>query len=369
MPANQKEQKGILIIQSLGVGDVLFAVPVVRVLKRHYPDDPITFLTSAQNAGLLSLVPEVDTILSYGSKTATALLRLVREIRCSPYRMAVVLNPILRGSLLARCSGAPVRIGYRHDYERKQSMWGLRCALLTHSYVPRDEKLHEVERYLDLLRMFGLAVREEELLPRLTLTEKARAFGQMTARRLINSRAGPLVVMNPGAGWELKQWPYERFAAVGDWAIERFGAHVLFVGAAQEVALSERIRGVMARESVSYVGRTSLPQLAGLLSQCDLVLTNDTGALHIAAALDVPTIALFGPGDPEKFRPLSRQATVFYHQVPCSPCKVQYTDKCHDNICMQQITVDEVKVAITKTLGEKRRNRVVSQDEAGSGVS
>jgi ADP-heptose:LPS heptosyltransferase len=112
----------------------------------------------------------------------------------------------------------------------------------------------------------------------------------------------------------------------------------------------------MVRKSASCAGQTTLSQLAGLLSCCDLFLTNDTGALHIAAALDVPTVALFGPGDPVKVRPLSARALVFHHPISCSPCQVQYTDKCRDNLCMQMISVDEAKATIEKVLEMELRN-------------
>lgn len=121
-------------------------------------------------------------------------------------------------------------------------------------------------------------------------------------------------------------------------------------GGRGEIVLINSIRKQMARESASCAGQMTLSQLAGLLSCCDLFLTNDTGALHIAAALSIPTIALFGPGDPVKVRPLSPRARVLHHPVPCSPCQVQYSDKCRDNLCMQAISVDEVMSAIDAVL-------------------
>jgi lipopolysaccharide heptosyltransferase II len=276
-------------------------------------------------------------------------MRLFKSVRSRPFRFAVVLNPVFRGCILAWCSGASVRVGYLRDYERKQTTWGIGKRLLTHPYLPREEKIHEVERYLDLLRLFGLTVRDEEAVPRLAITEEAQMFGLREAESL-NGGQGPFVVINPGAGWEMRRWPSERFCAIADWLIDRFDARVAFVGGLGEAELIESIRSSMVHASVSYAGRTSLSRLAGLLSFSDLFLTNDTGALHIAAALDVPTVALFGPGDPVKVRPLSPRARVLHHPVPCSPCQVQYTDKCRDNLCMQAISVEEVMSAVHAVL-------------------
>lgn len=351
----RKIRRGILVIQSMGIGDALFALPVLRVLKRSYPEEPITVVTNSQNEGIFSLLPEVGRVISYRSKHPVALAKFIKKVRTYSYRMAVVLNPIFRGGLLARLSGAPVRIGYRRDYERRQTMWGCEKILLTHTYEPREEKIHEVERYLDLLKMFGLIVHAEQIVPRLVLSEQARSFGFSVVKDL-DEHHEPVVVINPGAGWEMRRWPSERFLVVADWLIERFNARVVFVGGHREIELIENIRNRMAHASISYAGKTSLSTLAGLLGSSDLFLTNDTGALHIAAALDTPTVALFGPGDLVKVRPLSPRARIIYHQISCNPCKAQYTYKCRENLCMRKITIDEVKAAIDKEL----RNDTVS---------
>lgn len=346
----RKIRRGILVIQSMGIGDSLFALPSLRALKQTYPEDSIIIVTNSQNEDLFRLVPEVEQVISYRSKNPIALMKLINEVRRHSYRMAIVLNPVFRGALLARLSGAPVRIGYLCDYERRQTMRGYERLLLTHAYEPREEKVHEVERYLDLLKMFGLIVHDRRMIPQLVLTEQARSSGASAAKNL-NGSYGPVVAINPGAGWEMRQWPRERFPVIADWLIERFCAQVVFVGGHREVKLIENIRNRMAHASISYAGKTSLSMLAGVLTRSDLFLTNDTGALHIAAALDVPTVALFGPGDLVKVRPLSPRVRVLRHQVPCSPCQAQYTNKCKDNLCMQKITIDEVKAAIDDVFG------------------
>ena len=118
MTRSEPGRQGILLIQSLGLGDLLFAVPLIKVLKRNFPDDPITVVTHQRNTDLLTLVPEVDRSLPYERKSPGALARLIQETHRG-CRLAFVLNPILRGSLLAWCAGAPTRVGYRRDYERK----------------------------------------------------------------------------------------------------------------------------------------------------------------------------------------------------------------------------------------------------------
>lgn len=331
-------KRGILVIQSLGLGDLLFSLPALRVLKRTFPDDPITFVTNRPNAGLLSLVPEVEKNLSYRSKHPLELNRLVAQIRVRRCRMAIVLNPIFRGAVLAWLAGIPRRVGYRRDYERKQSLRGLDWLLLTDAAFPADRKMHEVDRYLGLLSQMGWPAREEERIPRLTVSRQNRSANKRT------------VVLHPGAGWEMRQWPEERFALLADGLI-RQGARAFWVGGEKEKNLVERIRGRMSEKSESRVGSLTLPQLAEFLSGANLFIGNDTGTLHLAAATGIPVLGLFGPGDPEKVRPLSPQAQILYHPVPWGPCRVQYTRRCENNLCMQEIRLEEVQEKAAELLG------------------
>ena len=346
---------GILVFQSMGVGDLIFALPALKVLKSAYPDETLALLTNARNESLASMVPDVDSVISYRDKSAGALLPLINRLRRQSFRVAVVLNPILKGSLAAWSSGAPIRVGYVRDFERKQSMRGLDRLLLTHRYLPREVRLHESERYLDLLRQFGLEVPPGIGLPRLDPGVEAREFGQRLAESMTNAHKGPLVVMNPGAAWDMRRWPADRFATIADWLIEAFDARVIIVGASSEQHVIEAVHGNLRHAATSRAVVTTLSQLVGVLSVCDLQVTNDTGPMHIGAALDIPMVALFGPGDPIKCRPLGSRAALLYHRVPCSPCQVQYTDQCRFSICMHQIGVDEVKHAVTGVLDQAAR--------------
>lgn len=345
---------GILVIQSLGLGDVLFALPVLTVLKQAFPDEPITFLTHAHHAELFSLVPQVAEVLCYDRKTPRAIMQLVQAVRRRRYRMAVVLNPVFRGAVLAWCAGIPQRVGYLRDYERKQSLWGLGRFLLTHPFLPQEKKIHEVERYLNLARMFGLEMRPEDALPRLKLTQEAKDFGHGVTQSLCENGEKPLVALLPGGGWKMRWWPADRFAAIGDWLAAAYGARILLLGSKEEESLAEQVRSRMKQPAVSYAGETTLTQLAGVLSRCSLLLSNDTGVVHLAAALDIPVLALFGPGDPVKVRPLSEQAVVIHHPVPWGPCRVQYTNRCRNNLCMKDIPIEEIQEAIREILGKER---------------
>lgn len=323
----------------MGLGDIFFALPAVRVLKREYPDEPLIFVTHERQREVLERVPDVSSILTYSGKNPLNLLSLIFQVRKANARMTVVLNPVFRGSLLAAASGASVRIGYSRDYERKQSCYGLEKKLLTHVYNPREEKMHEADRYLDLLRIHGLSVSESDKQPRLP---------SINAKRGLKIH----IVMNLGAGWKMRQWPAERTAQAADYFARELDARVVFCGGKGEIQLAEEIQGMMKTRPEILCGKTSLKELAGILASCDLFITPDTGSLHLAAALNVPTIALFGPGDLTKVMPRSEKVKVLYHALPCSPCQFQYTDKCQNNLCMQEISAEEVIQTACRMLGK-----------------
>lgn len=344
------DRKGILIIQSLGAGDLLFSIPILRVLKRHFPNEPLTFVTNQQVSLLLSMVPEVAMTLTYG-RSPSELLHLVRQVRALRFRMALVLNPAFRGALLAWLAGIPVRIGFLRDYERKQSCYGLGRAFLTHPVTPREENRHEADRYLELAERMNWQPLEEERVPRLVLSEEARRLGLSTLAPAGHSANGPTVAIHPGGGWAMKRWPPDRFARLADWLGESYGARIFFIGGKEEAPLVEKVILQLHHPAVNLAGKTTLPQIAGVLAACNLLIGNDTGSVHIAAALGVPAIALFGPTDAQKVRPRSPRVTLLHHPVPWGPCRVQYTGRCENNLCMQEIRLEEVQATVIPILG------------------
>ena len=143
----------------------------------------------------------------------------------------------------------------------------------------------------------------------------------------------------------------ERFAAIGDRLVEHFNANVLIFGGPKEPVLVQTVANLMNAQAIPFAGNLQVRQLAACLEKCDLFLTNDTGPMHIAAAVGTPTVSLFGPGNHIRFQPIGTLHQTIRHAVPCSPCK-QFTDKCKDNICMKGIGVDEVWQSVSRALAE-----------------
>lgn len=346
-------RRGVLIIQSMGLGDLVFSLPAVRALKHASPQEPITFLTHENYAGLLSLIPEIDSVITYKSKSLPALISLTGKIRRPRFSKVFVLNPIFRGSLLAWISGAPERIGYLKDYEGQQSAGPLGKIMLTHSYFPENKKRHEVDRYLDLLESYGVKAAAEDRDPQIKITDSSLSQYPLPERGKKEA-----VIINLGTGWINRRWPEKSIVQLAQELLGNYDCRLYFCGGASEAILAKSMLEKIGGRAVDLCGKTTLPQLTAYLAQCRLFISSDTGSLHIASALGTPSIGLFGPGDLEKVKPRSGKTEVLYHPMPCSPCRFQYTDLCAENLCMKEITVAEVMEAVQTHLGPLRSTPV-----------
>jgi len=152
----------------------------------------------------------------------------------------------------------------------------------------------------------------------------------------------PLIGMNPNASWEGKRWPPEKFARLADLLIQNQKVRVLFFGSKPEREYVEGIISLMRNKPLCAAGQTSLTQMAALIRSCHLFISNDTGPMHMACALDVPTLAIMGPTKIEMFRPWASHSRIVQKPLPCTPCKQENTDLCHHFSCIRSISVDSV---------------------------
>ena len=346
--------KNILLIRLSSLGDIVLTSPAIRAVRQHFPQARISMLVAEQSADLLTENPHLDEVIPFDRKAkgkdTGEMRRVIRLLRDRDFDLAIDFQRKFRTSLIAYLSGARCRVGYHQPN-------GFLCTVRVPDRnnkairAKRIASAHAINCYFEMLHAIGVEATDRTL--ELFITDADRAFSdEIIATKGIEADR-PKVGLFPGAGWELREWMPERFAAIGDRVAKHFDAQVLLFGGPHEGELVQQVEDLMTTEAISLVGSLHIRQLAALIEQCNLFVTNDTGPMHVAAAMQTPTVALFGPGDHIRFQPLDPIHTTIRHHVPCNPCK-QFTNKCKNNICMKLITVDEVWETVHQNLSNIR---------------
>ena len=328
----------ILLIRLSSLGDVVLTTPAIRAVRTHFPDAYIAMLVAKQSADVLRENLHLNEIITFDrlakNKDTGEMLRIIRHLRERKFTMAIDLQRKFRTELLMYFSGARERIGK-----------GRLCTVR----VEEQGNKHATAHYFDLLHAAGIPAADQRLELFLAESERIDAAKRIETAGIRDTALK--IGIFPGAGWKLREWMPERFAAIGDRLVAQFNANVLVFGGQKETELVQTVVDLMDTPAIPFAGNLQIRQLAACIEQCDLFLTNDTGPMHIAAAVGTPTVSLFGPGNHIRFQPLGAMHQTIRYDVPCSPCK-QFTDKCKDNICMKGIAVDEVWQSVSHALGK-----------------
>lgn len=333
----------ILVIKLRYIGDVLLATPVLRVLRERFPRAHLAMAVNEGTEDILKWNPDLDEVLAVERRGAAAQIRFLREIRRRRFDCVIDLTDGDRSALLAKLSGAPVRIGFNDEH---------RWRGLLYTSVVKDQTgiIHRLERHLEALRQLGI---EPKVYPPVLCT---CAEDEETAAELLEEIktggvlfAGPLVMLQPGARYWFKAWPAERFAELADRLTETSGCRVLVGGDTRDREVAEEIRRRTSSPAAVLAGRTTLLQFAAVLKRCALFVGNDNGPMHMAAAVGTPVVALFGPSDPSVWGPRFGRSEVLYKGLDCRRCFHPTCNRGPDN-CMRQISVDEAFTAARRLL-------------------
>ena len=341
----------ILIVRLSALGDVVHALPMLDALRRAQPDAHIGWLVEEKAASLLSGHPQIDRLWVAPRAQLVKLLRrgrliaalrlligFARELRAAGYDLVVDAHSNARSSFLAWCSGAPRRIGFAHGYAKEGAGW-----LYTDRVVPARPRQLKVQRALDLLRPLGIETRGARAV--LGIPDATREWARAQVAQL---GGRPVVAIHPGVSdaGSIKQWDPERFGRTAVRLASERGARCLVTWGPRERDLALRV--VAASDGAAVLGPQtgSILELAALYQACDLVIGADTGPLHLAAALGVAVVGLYGPKDPAIYAPWDARtgeaAAVVRRPVYCSPCNRR---TCSNVICMPAIQVGDVVAA------------------------
>ncbi len=347
--------KKILVIQLFGMGDLICSIPLLQALKGYFNESKISLLIDTKLNTLTELIGYKDGIIGY-NRGILSKAGLVSRIRRDEYDMVVILNTLFQGAWIAYLSQAKYRVGYIRDYEGIQNIERL-SRLLTHPMLPVDKPLLDTQRYLEIARFLGIDA--GEVLPRLNIPQEAVKWANEFLQDNRVEQKDFIFGINPHAAWESRCWDMQRFAEIADRIIEKYHAKVIFLGssAANDRHRIDIIKSSMKHNAISAAGKTDMPKLAAILNRCSVFLTNDSGPMHLAWALGVNMVALFGPGDINKFGHKRENIINITANGPfCKPCilNYQYKDICTDNVCMKYINVSEVFKALDTLMNNKK---------------
>jgi len=357
-PIDPTRIKRILVIRTDRLGDLLLNVPAVRALKQRFPGARLTMLVQPHLTETVAGNPDVDAVISYDKGGVERGWRrtfgLVRRLRREQFDLVAILNPAKRSNIIVFLAGIPVRVGY----DRK---WGF---LLTHRFPDlkqRGEK-HEVEYNLDLVRMVGATTDDARLFMPCSPEDEAWVGRWLEERGGLSDE--PLVAVHPGTSSRSKRWPLERFIAVVD-RLEELGVRVVLIGGSEETAGATQLMAQARALPISAVGALTLRQLAALLRRCVVLVSNDSGPVHVAAAVGTPTVVVFGrtlPGvSARRWGPWGDGHTVVQHDVGCVTCD---PDRCPiEYQCLLSVSPEEVIEAVLRILQGARGK---GQEKTGS---
>lgn len=329
------ETKKILIIKPSSLGDIVHSLPVLDALYRCFPGAEIHWLVAEGLEGILEEHPMLRKLwiirkdewkrITKLHTTISELRKLFRNLRAEKFDYAIDLQGLLRSGIIAKATGAPVRIGFEEAREGSTVFY-------THK-VTGGNDIHAVDRYLKVPHFLGCRKTEVRFpLP---------PFRSIALDQLLPS--GEYAVMVPGARKPVNRWPASRFGELAS----RLPLKTVVVGSRGDKDLTEEVVKASGGKAVSVAGKTGLKELISVIKHARFMVSNDTGPMHIAAALKVPVFALFGPANPVRTGPYGRGHRVIRKEISCAPC---YKRSCKTARCMDMIKVDEVAEVISDFL-------------------
>jgi lipopolysaccharide heptosyltransferase II len=336
--------KNILLVRIDRIGDVILSLPMLPLLRRRYPNVRISVLMRQYTRELVEQHSCVDEVLVYEHEGSfRSLWAILREIRKRHFDIAIIPYPRFRPALILFFAGIRIRVG--SGYRWYSFLFNRR--VFEHR---KDAKRHEVEYNLSLLRPLGIEARGE---PEFEFSISPSACDSVDTMLAGNSVSlqDKFIILHPGSGGSSRDWSAENFSKIGNEVQRRLGVKVIVTGGKGEERLVEEVVAGMSEPPLAVVGKVSLMELGALIRRARVFISNSTGPMHIAAIVGTPVVAFFPPivqCSPVRWGPYTDKKKIFLaDNKACLLCK---GSPCRSNVCMAQITVDEVFFAIKEFL-------------------
>lgn len=346
--------RSILLVKLSAIGDVVHTLPLLEVLRQNFPEARIDWLIEEEASPMIEGHKDIDhVIVSFRKSWQKRLLsqegrrdvvseirHFLSDLRSHEYDLVIDLHGLFKSGLLTGLARGRRKIGFTGGKEGN-------ILFLTDRPYPFDYNRHALDRYLQAAEYLGCNINTWEGRIPLQAEDKDKID------RLLADHFRPddtLIAINPMARWVTKLWEEERFTKLSERLSQELSCKILFTGSPSDHPVIERITTCLNPPPLNLAGRTTLRELAYLFTRCRLVVTTDTGPMHIAAAMGVPVVALFGPTAPWRTGPYGEIHTVIRKTLECSPC---FRKKCSSLTCMNSITVEEVFDTIKKILEQR----------------
>ena len=344
----------ILIVKLSAIGDVIHTLPALNAVRNYYPEANITWLVEEDAASLVIGHRALNRVIVSKRKRwikalrSLSLLSTIKEVygfikvlRDTRYDMILDFQALLKSGILIALAKGQRKIGFGKGLEHME-----------HSYIFLNERIpavnmeiHALTRGMMLLNAIGIHTNEVEYkLP--VSNDDCEKVDELMKRHGING-VKSLIAINPVAKWESKLWPKERFARLADMIIDEYDARIVFTGGSEDRPTIKDVMSAMKRRALNLAGQTTLKMLAALYEKTALVISTDTGPMHLAAAMGTPVVAIFGPTAPWRTGPYGSGHRVVRADLECSPC---FKRQCETIDCMHQISVGQVFDAVSKII-------------------
>ena len=332
----------ILLIRYSAIGDIVLSIPAFRILRQSLPKAYIALIINPLGRQIVSKCPYIDELIIYDKtkrqKSLCGYVQFIQNLRKKQFDLVIDFQNNRRSAIITYLSGAKRTIGYGKKYR------SFFYANSLNIIEDRDKPFNYFNR---LLAVIDVPPVENRLELWTTEEDERKAVFFLTQQGVKDSDL--LIGIHAGAGkrWFSKKWPRNSFAKLIDKLNLELQAKIVMIGGADDIKLTKKIIEATRSKPIDATGKTTLRQLAAILKRCNLFIGSDSGPMHIASAINIPSVILFGPTDPKKHAFAGRNNIIIKHSLACSPC---YRHKCDRLDCMKNISVEEVFEAAKKQI-------------------
>ena len=344
-----KDHKRILIVRMDRIGDVVLSTPVIKAVRDEYPDSYIAVLVRPYARDIINGNPYVNEVITYDKsgrqRGILGNVRFISSLRRKRFDLVIILHPKNSSHVLAFLAGIPERIGY----DKKLGV------LLT-KRIPHKKQYglkHEMDYTLDVLNYAGIKAKDKSLYMPINKLSEEKIRGIFNKNGILERDI--VITVHPAASCPSRRWALDRFAKIADILSEKFGAKLIIVAGTADAVFGRNVSALMKFKPLDLSGKTSIADLASILKRSKLLISNDSGPVHIACALGIPVISIFSRKDrgisPQRWAPLGKDCVALHRDVGCEICLAHNCKL--DFKCLDAISVEDVLLAAERILEPK----------------